>query len=709
MIKLENVSKYYKNDSGVSVGLKDISLSFSIGEFIGVCGQSGSGKTTLLNVISGLDTYEDGEMYLFSSPTSHYDQKDYEKYRGSYVGFVFQNYNIIDSHTVFQNVLLALEIENYNIKERKKKALELLDKVGLKKLKNMKAKKLSGGEKQRLVIARALAKDSPIIACDEPTGNLDRKNAKMVIDLLKQISKDKLVIIVTHDFEQIKEYATRKIELKDGMIVSDETLQNTDKKEIIKPDLSTISHFQSFKWALRYIVSKPFIMLFQVFLVLFFTISLIFLISFPASVDMNSYAHNRGAYNFPETEIKLRKVDGSYFTDSDVNKLKQYGNVYNNFMLFNFNRASSLLNKDSLRFYDFTKKNAQLMVEDISDASALTKSSLLNGRLPKNSNEVVVYKNSNLKLGQTISLSSSPVRNSSLHDFKVVGIADILSSTIFLLPSYIENISYFKNYEFKLRGAFNTYQFVDIRKDNSLTNNNIIYESKADEHNLENSLSDINITLDGTEYKLGKHNIKFRQNLNSPDTIIYLSSEKYDELVNRFTKSEIKIFTSSLVSANEIADKIDNTIYYIYTNPKPKSPEFVQQVLSGLVFTLIIFASIIFIVLYLVLRFVVKNILTTFKRDFNIFRTMGANEKSVSRLVIYYQLLIGFISMILTIIFTIIGYMFIGQLSYINTAFGYISVVVVFIILMILEVFLGLAYNKTVFKISIVKSLSLED
>src|SRR5690606_23733370 len=193
LIKLENVSKYYKSGEGVSVGMKNISLEFHNNEFIVVTGESGSGKSTLLNVISGIDTYEDGEMYILGEETSHFTAKDWENYRSKYVGFIFQNYNIIDSYTVYENVILALEIQNYPKKLRKKRALELIEKVGLLSHKNHKAAKLSGGQKQRVAIARALAKDTPIIIADEPTGNLDSESSDQIIKLLKEVSSDRLV------------------------------------------------------------------------------------------------------------------------------------------------------------------------------------------------------------------------------------------------------------------------------------------------------------------------------------------------------------------------------------------------------------------------------------------------------------------------------------------------------------------------------------
>ena len=191
MITLKNVSKYYKTEAGVSVGLYKANLELELGEFIAIVGESGSGKSTLLNVISGLDSYEEGEMLINNEPTSHYEIADWEQYRKTNVGFVFQNYNIIDSYTVLQNVMLALEFQGYPKDKMKSRALELIEQVGLTHRKNSKTARLSGGEKQRTVIARALAKDCPVIVCDEPTGNLDSESGAKIMKLLHDISKER--------------------------------------------------------------------------------------------------------------------------------------------------------------------------------------------------------------------------------------------------------------------------------------------------------------------------------------------------------------------------------------------------------------------------------------------------------------------------------------------------------------------------------------
>lgn len=227
MIELKKASKFYSNKDTVSTGFSRVDLMLDIGEFVAITGESGSGKSTLLNVISGLDTYEEGEMYVAGQDTSAFQVEDYEAYRKKYIGNIFQDFNLVNSYTVYQNIELVMLISGKRKNECKEKIEELIDLVGLSEFKNAKVSKLSGGQKQRVAIARALAKDAPIIVADEPTGNLDSKSADLVIKTLKRVSRSKLVIIVTHNYEQVEEYITRKITMHDGKIIEDRKLKTS--------------------------------------------------------------------------------------------------------------------------------------------------------------------------------------------------------------------------------------------------------------------------------------------------------------------------------------------------------------------------------------------------------------------------------------------------------------------------------------------------
>jgi len=221
ILRLENLSKYYTTQSSVVMGLTNINLSFSVGEFVAVTGESGSGKSTLAHVLGGILPFESGEMYVDGKPTSHYDDSDREAYRRDGIGFISQSYGILEGNTVLENIESALIFYGMDKEDANKKALEVLEKVDLSDLRSRRAGKLSSGQKQRLSIARALAKPSKILIADEPTGNLDRENSRKIISLLKEASKDRLVILITHDFDEAKDHVTRRIIVADGSIVSD--------------------------------------------------------------------------------------------------------------------------------------------------------------------------------------------------------------------------------------------------------------------------------------------------------------------------------------------------------------------------------------------------------------------------------------------------------------------------------------------------------
>lgn len=219
MIKLVNAYKDYKKGKLVTKTLKDINLEIENDGLISILGPSGCGKTTLLNILGGLDKLTSGKMYLNELDTSTMNEKKWDTYRNSQVGFVFQEFNLIDHMTVYENVSVSLNLCNYKRKNKKEKIEKVLSQVGLLDKKNKKPNQLSGGEKQRVAIARAIVNDPKIILADEPTGALDTENSNEIMKLLKEISKTKIVLVVTHNEELANEYSDRIIKMKDGKIV----------------------------------------------------------------------------------------------------------------------------------------------------------------------------------------------------------------------------------------------------------------------------------------------------------------------------------------------------------------------------------------------------------------------------------------------------------------------------------------------------------
>lgn len=218
MLRLKNITKIYKNNNINQKALDNISINFREKEFVAILGPSGTGKTTLLNIIGGLDNDFIGDLIINNTSTKNYKEKDWNYYRNENVGFIFQNYNLIEHDKVIENVLMPLMLRN---KKDKKKAKNLLSKMDLEKYLSKKPNELSGGQKQRTAIARALINDPKIILADEPTGALDKKTSIKIMELIKEISKDKLVIMVTHNYTIAKKYANRIIKVEDGKIISD--------------------------------------------------------------------------------------------------------------------------------------------------------------------------------------------------------------------------------------------------------------------------------------------------------------------------------------------------------------------------------------------------------------------------------------------------------------------------------------------------------
>ena len=336
MIKLKNISKYYYSKGIIASGISKINLEFDIGEFVVITGESGSGKTTLLNVISGLDSYEEGEMYIDGMETSHYLAADFEEYRKKYIGNIFQNFNLVNSYTVYQNIELILLINGYTREEIKKRVPAIIKRVGLEDHAKSKVSKLSGGQKQRVAIARALAKDTDIIVADEPTGNLDSVSAQGIVELLSEISHDKLVIVVTHNYEQFEKYATRKIKMHDGSVVED--LRLSEKRKAAVPAEAAASSAHSNKditvasrirLGIRntFNIFPKFILLLTVFTFVVFAVSSEYTTFLQQEEEEDKLGYNDYFYNYSEDRVVLKKTDGSAFTADDFNAIGNVANI----------------------------------------------------------------------------------------------------------------------------------------------------------------------------------------------------------------------------------------------------------------------------------------------------------------------------------------------------------------------------------------------
>ena len=257
MLELKNIKKSYNTGSFSQQALKRINLQFRKSEFVAILGASGSGKTTLLNIIGGLDRYDSGDLIINNKSTKKFKDNDWDSYRNNCIGFVFQSYNLIGHISVLENVEMGMTLSGISVKKRRKKALEVLDKVGLSSHVYKRPNQLSGGQMQRVAIARALANDPDIILADEPTGALDSTTSVQIMELIKEISKDKLVIMVTHNAELASDYASRIINLKDGKLISDSNpIKNNKNDAKFKIKKTAMSYMTALKLSFNNILNK---------------------------------------------------------------------------------------------------------------------------------------------------------------------------------------------------------------------------------------------------------------------------------------------------------------------------------------------------------------------------------------------------------------------------------------------------------------------
>ncbi len=396
MLKLENVSKFYYNKGIIASGFTKVNLELKIGEFVAITGSSGSGKSTLLNVISGLDSYEEGEMFINGKETSHFTKKEFEDYRRKYIANIFQSFNLINSYTVYQNVELVMLLNGYKKHQVKKKVLKIIDQVGLTKFRNTKVSKLSGGQKQRVAIARAIVKETPIIVADEPTGNLDSKSANEVIEILKNVAKDKLVIIVTHNIEQVEQYCTRIIKMNDGKII-----ENTVKKEIteeIKPKESkytNLSFFNKYRLGIRntFNIFAKFCLLFAVFLFMGASILAEYAGFQVAEEETQKDGYSSIFNDLSENRLLIHKKDKTYFTNEDYAKIKSLDNI--DYLVEDdifLESNVDLINVKSARtdtFGDMVSLEGMSFNGNMLDIANF-KGTLDAGRMPENENEMIL-------------------------------------------------------------------------------------------------------------------------------------------------------------------------------------------------------------------------------------------------------------------------------------------------------------------------------
>lgn len=531
MLKLENVSKIYYTNGIVATGISKVNLELNIGEFVVITGESGSGKSTLLNVISGIDSYEEGEMYINGKETSHYTEKDFEEYRKKYIANIFQSFNLINSYTVYQNVELVLLLNGYKRRQIKKKVLDIIDKVGLTKFKNTKVSKLSGGQKQRVAIARAIVKDTPIIVADEPTGNLDTKSAYEIIELLKNVAKDKLVVIVTHNIEQVEKYATRIIKMHDGRMIQNTEIKNINEdSKITQANGKNITIPNQYRLGIRntFNIFSKFILLFIVFTFM----SVAFLSEYSAFKLVEHSTEESSGYSanlrdISKERILINKQNREPFTEDDYNKIKQLSNI--DYIVEDDISLDTefILRNDTLNTYGYIK--------DINNF----KGNIDIGRMPENDDEIILKANKDdytitqmldETLNSEFSLQKSYREGDTIKTVKIVGIQYNENNTIYDRTFYVSN---------EVKKVVRSYvhnQYSDMK---TLLNDKYVQYNIETSENVEPGTAIVN---DDLKYQF-KNNKIINQNINISVSNIYYEDNIDLTITKTFTKSNLKKLT----------------------------------------------------------------------------------------------------------------------------------------------------------------------
>lgn len=716
MIKLKDVSKYYYNKGLITSGITKINAEFNIGEFIVITGESGSGKSTLLNVISGLDTYEDGEMYIDGKETSHYGDEDFEEYRKEYISNIFQNFNLVGSYTVYQNIELVMLINGYTKKEARPKILKLINEVELTRYKNTRVSKLSGGQKQRVAIARALAKNTPIIIADEPTGNLDKRAAESVLKTLALTAKDKLVIVVTHNYEQVEKYATRKITMFDGKILEDKIITKTDE---VKTDGNLESKKMKPLSKLRlgvrntFNIVPKFLLLLAVFLFMFAAIT-----TEMAGLRENKYEEERvgnNSYlqNKDTSRIIINKSDKSPFTDEDYQRIEALGNI-------------SRIQKD-----DYLEDLSASLYSDyyyISGSVIKRTSQKLDlGRNIEKDNEVVIQMN---KENNTIGDPEKILNKEFMYNYqdnttklKVVGIIfnddldyeSIIEVSDNMINEFILNYVISRTTQTLTVNGADTYCnlfYIDSVNDSSIyvneNLNNNSYPIKMVSLSLSNTY--VNKVFDlKVEHVLNKYNSKRLTGYSYEENTCYLSKNLIRNTLIR-DKYQTSVFVKDEVKINDTINDLMNLGYSTYAVKDMLINESATMTYIYNIINLVLMI-IILVAMFFISYLIIKLILKSRKNYYTIIRILGGSKKnckSILKIELYTILNIAFIILTLLVYMIVNGMIDISLRSSLKLL-NIKDYVLIYILIFALTYLISVRFGRFIFKESAIKTYNEEE
>ena len=689
MLILKNIKKIYKTKFGKQIALNNISINFRKNEFVSILGPSGSGKSTLLNIIGGLDFCDGGNLYINGKSTKYFNDKDWDYYRNNNIGFIFQNYNLISHISIYQNVELKLSLSN--IKNKRKKVLNILKKVGLEKMLNKKPNELSGGQMQRVAIARSLVNNPNIILADEPTGALDKKNSIQIMNLIKNISKNKLVIMVTHDESFARKYSNRIIRIEDGKIKSDSNpyfSYSYSKKDNFKK--TKLKFLAALKLSFNNLKSKigRTILISIASSIGLIGIGLILSISSGLKKQIDYY-NKETAMLFPITIsngiIKNENNENLYEENTSKEELYSYNiledkNTYENKITKEYLEYINNINKNCLysisferlinlnlvvkdgNAYKFIDNNKITFIEipiDFNNESYLKNNyDLLKGNYPKDFNDLVLIVDENNRVDEAL------LKELFINTDNKVYFKDIIGKEFKL----VTNDNYYKkvNNNLFIKQTPNKYIYEDI------TNETLkivgILRPKKDNglFTLENS----NSTLNGVS-KIGYFNSLIKEIIknnkqsnivnyqkNSDTSVINYDITKEDSLKmlgENDLPETIYIYAKDFESKKKIKkylnnyNKINNS-KVLFTDYSDEITSLTNTIMDGITLTLVFFSSISLIVSSIMIGIVTYISVLERTKEIGILRSLGARKKDIFLVFNTEVIIIGLISGIISVI-----------------------------------------------------------
>ena len=706
MLKLKKICKSYKTGDFFQQVLKDVDLEFRKNEFVSILGPSGSGKTTLLNIIGGLDRYDEGDLIINGKSTKKFKDKDWDAYRNNCIGFVFQSYNLISHISILSNVEMSMTLSGVSHKERRNKALEALDKVGLKDHANKKPNQLSGGQMQRVAIARAIVNDPDIILADEPTGALDSKTSKQIMELIKELSKDKLVIMVTHNAELAKEYSTRIVEFKDGNLLNDSNPITNEKEKNDKFNIkkTSMNFFTALNLSFNNITTKKGRTLLTAFASSIGIIGIALILSlsngFDIQIDifeketlsslpimisktsmemdedamltmtgqndeLESYTEKEVVYPLdPVTETITHK---NIFTEEYINYINDIDPKLVSGISYYRTTALNILNYSNDKYNIVNTTNFSAIPVNIdSDGVSIMESNydVIYGTMPSKYNEVVLLVDSKNRLDSKLLESlgyDTSKENISFEDLINKEVKLILNNDYYksLGDYYTFNQDYDSMYNSENSITLKIIGIIRGKDTNKLTTttSGILYTNDLLDYVIEkNNESEIVKKQKEVDYNVltGEKFTNDETGLETKDnTLSYLGADTYPMMINIYPK-DFDTKEKIIKYLDDYNNKQDEGNKVVYTDLASTISSLSSDIMNAITIVLIAFSAISLVVSSIMIGIITYISVLERTKEIGILRALGARKKDITRVFNAETFIIGLCSGLIGIIITYI-------------------------------------------------------